>query len=261
MMHLERVWAIVLRHLLLTFRSLDRIFNVFYWPLLNIVLWGITSVWLQQQAKESHIIAMILTGLILWQIVFRVNLETAKSLFEEIINQNLVNLFSTPLTLREWIAAIMILGIINMVLVMLCGIAAIWFLYGVNIFSLGWTLIPFMLLLLLSGWCIGFFICGLLIYWGMKAQDFIYTIGWLFAPFSAVYYPLAVLPGWVQSIARMLPMTYVFEGMRQVLKTGTISVSYLFLSFSLNILYLAGALYFFKHMFEKSKQKGLARLE
>ncbi len=261
MINFQHVWAIVIRHWRLTFRGFDRIFNVFYWPLLNIVIWGITSVWLQQQAKQPHIVAMILTGLIFWQIVFRVNLETAKSLFEELINQNLVNLFATPLTLYEWIVAIMLLGIINMILVMMCGITAVWFLYNFNMLVLGWSIIPFMLSLLISGWFIGFFICGLLIYWGVKAQDFIYTIGWTFAPFSAIYYPLEVLPQWVQYISRLLPMTYVFESMRYMLKNGTIPLSQLSLSYGLNVLYLIGSLLFFKRMFEKSKEKGLARLE
>ena len=77
-MKLHRIMAIVRRHFLLTFRRLDRILNVLYWPFLNIVLWGITSVWMQQSGGQPNLVAMILTGLILWQIVFRVNLEIAK---------------------------------------------------------------------------------------------------------------------------------------------------------------------------------------
>jgi ABC-2 type transport system permease protein len=260
-MHAHRVYAIVMRHLFLTFRNFDRILNIFYWPLLNIVLWGITSIWLQQQSNNPHIVAMVLTGLIFWQIVFRVNLETAKSLFEEILNHNLVNLFSTPLTLSEWIGAIMILGIINMVLIMVCCMVIVWLFYNLNLLVLGWVIMPFMVLLLLSGWAIGFFICSLLIYWGIKAQDFIYSIGWIFAPFSAIYYPLEVLPTGVQSIARLLPTTYVFESIRQVLLTHTINYKFLLISLSLNVVYLIASLLFFRHTFEKSRQLGLERLE
>jgi ABC-2 type transport system permease protein len=257
----HRVFAIVKRHYLLTFRRLDRIINVLYWPFLNIVLWGITSVWLQKQSGNPHIVTMILTGLILWQIVFRVNLETAKGLFEELLNHNVVNLFSTPLTLAEWIVGMMLMGIINMVLVLFCCTVAAWLLYGINIFVLGWSLIPFIISLLISGWFIGFLICALLIYWGLKAQDFVFTVGWIFSPFSAIYYPLDVLPAAVQTIGRCLPMTYIFEAMRQKLQTGTYPSHFLVVSFSLNIVYLLLSLLFFQYMFEKSKKKGLARLE
>ena len=257
----HRINAIVRRHFMLTFRRADRILNVLYWPFLNIVLWGITSMWMQQQSNNANIITMILTGLILWQIVFRVNLETAKGLFEELLSHNVVNLFSTPLTLTEWIVSMMILGIINMLLVLACCSIAVWFLYGITIFKLGWSLIPFMLSLLISGWFIGFFICGLLIYWGLKAQDFVFTVGWVFSPFCAIYYPLSVLPQWLQVIGKCLPMTYVFEAMREVLQTGQFNYNYINISFVLNFFYLALSLIFFWYMFEKSKERGLARLE
>ncbi len=259
-MKLHRILAVVRRHFLLTFRRLDRILNVLYWPFLNIILWGITSVWMQQQSNQP-IVMMVLTGLILWQIVFRVNLEIAKGLFEELLHHNVVNLFSSPITFAEWVAGMMIMGVINMFLVFACCIIAVWFLYQINIFILGWHLIPYMLSLLISGWFIGFFICGLLIYWGLKAQDFVFTVGWVFSPFSAIYYPLDILPPYVQSIGKCLPMTYVFESMRGILTNTSVPAYYLPLSFGLNILYLSFALIFFKYLFEKSKEKGLARLE
>ena len=36
----------------------------------------------------------------------------------------------------------------------------------------------------------------------------------LFLPLCAVFYPVAVLPSWLQCVAWTLPPTYVFEGMR-----------------------------------------------
>lgn len=260
-MKLHRIRAIVRRHFMLTFRRADRIINVLYWPFLNIVLWGITSMWMQQQSQNTNLITMVLTGLILWQIVFRVNLETAKGLFEELLSHNVVNLFSTPLTLGEWIVGMMALGVINMFLVLACCSIAVWLLYGINILVLGWSLLAFMLSLLIAGWFIGFFICGLLIYWGLKAQDFVFTVGWIFSPFSAIYYPLSILPSWLQTIGKCLPMTYVFEAMRGVLTTGQYDRSYLIKSFALDALYLTLSLLFFLYMFEKSKEKGLSRLE
>ncbi len=260
-MRLHRIMAIVRRHFLLSFRTFNRLFSVLYWPFVNIVIWGITSVWIQSLSQEPHIAATILTGLVLWQIVFRVNLETAKGLYEELLHHNVVNLFSTPLTWFEWVAAMMIMGVINMFLVIICSATAVWLLYDISVLDLGWSLIPFMFSLLISGWFIGFFVCGLLIYWGLKATDFIYTTGYLFLPFSAIFYPLTALPPGIQAISRCLPTTAIFEAMRQLLKTGTYSTQYLITSFALNILYLGLSLVFFKYMFEQSRIKGLGRLE
>ncbi len=256
-----RILAMVRRHFLLSFRRYNRLFSVVYWPFVNIVIWGITSVWIQSISDDPHIATSILTGLVLWQIVFRVNLETAKGLYEELLHQNIVNLFSTPLTWFEWVAAMMIMGIINMILVFSVSATAVYLLYGINLLALGKHLLLFMGLLLLSGWFIGFLICGLLVYWGLKAQDFIYSIGYVFAPFSAIFYPLSALPTGAQLISKWLPTTYVFEAMRSLLQTGSYNPSLLVTSILLNVLYLTAALVFFKVQFERSRVQGLGRLE
>ncbi len=256
-----RILAILRRHALLSIKGFDRAFNLAYWPFINIVIWGITSVWIQALSDDPYIASTILTGLVLWQVVFRVNLETAKGLYEELIQHNIVNLFSTPLSWSEWVAAIMIMGIINMFLVTIVSSSAVYLLYGINLLTLGKHLLLFMGLLLMSGWLIGFLICGFLIFWGLKVQDFIYSIGYIFAPFSAIYYPLAALPQLAQTIGKWLPTTYVFEAMRALLKTGSYDQQLIISSFALNIIYLAATLLFFKLQFERSKIQGLGRLE
>ena len=129
------------------------------------------------------------------------------------------------------------------------------FLYGINHpSSLGWSLIPFYALILIAGWFIGFFICGLLINWGLKAQDFVFTVGWIFAPFCAIYYPLEILPTGYKPSAKHYPMTYVFEAMRHRLQTGTLLSKPMLMSFALNAFYFTLCLLFFRWMFELSKK-------
>jgi ABC-2 type transport system permease protein len=81
------------------------------------------------------------------------------------------------------------------------------------------------------------------------------------APFSAVYYPVDVLPPWAQAISSALPMTYVFEGMRKVLRGAPMPLHELLVSFGLNILYLSLTILFFGWMFERSRDRGLGRLD
>jgi ABC-2 type transport system permease protein len=69
------------------------------------------------------------------------------------------------------------------------------------------------------------------------------------------------LPGWARAVAAALPMTYVFEGMRQILRGGPLPYAALWISLGLNALYLALSIAFFGWMFERSRAKGLGRLE
>ena len=257
-----RVQAIVIRHMYLFLKSLDKLSDMIYWPVLDIVLWGLTSSWIQQsQNSVPHLVLMILTGLVFWQVVWRANYEISVNLLEELWNQNVVNLFSTPLMVLEWVAGVMIVGGIKLFGTVLVGAGAVWLLYSVNIFTIGWSILPFFALLMMSGWFMGFLASSLIVYWGHRIQTIAWTMGFLFAPFSAVYYPLEVLPQWVQVVGHALPTTYVFEGMRILISGGSMPVDMLLKSLALNILYLSLAIRFFVFMFEKSRQKGLARIE
>lgn len=252
----------IVRHLYSYRRNIDRMTDSFYWPLMDIFIWGLTSSWIQKsQTGVPHVVAMLLTALVFWQIIWRGNYEISVNLLDEFWNQNLVNLFSTPLTLSEWIASAIILSIIKMCITITVCVTAVYFFYATNIFTLGWYLIPFVISLLMSGWIMGFLGSSVIIYWGQKVQTVAWTMGFLFAPFSAVYYPLSQLPPWVQRISLWLPTTYIFEGMRTVLATGTLDTSVLTKSLILNVVYLIGAIVLFRYMFEKSRKKGLARLE
>ncbi|HZZ98540.1 MAG TPA: ABC transporter permease [Candidatus Saccharimonadia bacterium] len=260
-MNVHNVWTIVLRHMFVFRRNLDRLTDSLYWPVMDIVLWGLTSKWETTNSTAKNLTLIVLTGLVFWQIVWRANYEISVNLLEEFWNQNLVNLFSTPLTLGEWMAGMILVSIFKMILTVIVGIGFVWLFYSLNIFSVGWMFLPFMVSLMMSGWFMGFLGASIIIYWGQKVQTIAWTTGFLFAPFSAVYYPLSVLPGWIQRIGLALPMTYVFEGMRSILTTGTMPIDMLFKSFALNILYLILAMLLFSFMFEKSRAKGFSRLE
>ena len=255
------VKAFTLRNLSLTFKTIDRSLNLFYWPLLNIIVWGMTSVWVQQASNLNNFLATFLTVLIFWQITLRSGIDIAKNLLDEIITKNLINIFITPIDEDEWILSVILSSVISStILIAFSGLMA-WLIYSINIFHIGVWFLPFILVLMVSGWALGLFLCGLTIWLGRRGTDLIFTLGWLIAPFSAVYAPLNILPKIVQKVAIYLPMTYVFENIRFLLKSQSIVYSYLIFSILGSIFYFFISLLFFKFMFKRAKMKGLASLE
>lgn len=259
-MNTMRIYAVVKRHMLLTFRSFDRLSNIIYWPLISIVTWGIAGLWMEGKSQSMEAVAALLIGVSFWQVVVRVHVETAKGVLEELFSQNLVNLFATPITFFEWVVAILILGLINMFAVLASTALMVYLLFGLNIFMIGWMAVPLAISFLISGWVTGLFMSGLFIYWGMSVFEVLFMLVWAFAPFCAIYYPVSILPAWVQSVSKFLPMTYAFESMRAVIFAGPNIINNLLMSFGLNFIYFILMLFFFKYMFEKSKKRGLARL-
>jgi ABC-2 type transport system permease protein len=260
-MSFRRIWSVFLRYFY-TFFKLDQMSELFYWPAIDIVIWGMTTLWIQQQGGGvPHIALAVLTAIVFWDIVWRGNYEVSLNMLLEFYNRNLVNLFSTPLKIGEWICGVMMVGLFKISVSLAFGSVLVYILYALNVYTIGWLFLPYALCLVLSGWVIGFMTCGLIVYYGQRFQALAWISAYFFTPFSAVYYPVYALPEWGQAIAWCLPTTYIFEGMRQVLYTNSFSMSLFGTAVALSLLYLFFAILFFWWMFEKSREKGLARLE
>jgi ABC-2 type transport system permease protein len=243
------------------FAKMDHVTDQFFWPAMDILLWGMTSVWIQTSDVHFPLALAILSGLVFWQLIWRSNYEVSVNLLQEFWSRNLVNLFSSPLKIREWIFSLMLVGAAKTLVSLAFGTALVWIIYTLNIFSIGWAFLPYYVSLIISGWFLGFLSAGIIVYFGQRFQMLAWMTAYFFMPFSAVLYPLEVLPEWAQIISRCLPMTYIFEGMRQVLFQHSFSWNMFWISIGLNFLYLAICLIFFLYMFEKSRDKGLSRLE
>ena len=260
-MNFYAIFGVFLRYFYVMRKGLHQLCDLLYWPLVDILLWGLASVWMQKESQEHQLPLLLMTALIFWHITWRGSTDISVSLLQEFWHRNLINLFSTPLKISEWIAGMLLLCICKLAVMIVFGSVMVYILYSLNVFAIGWTFLPFAASLLIFGWTIGFFSSSLIIYWGHKVEMLAWMTPYLFAPFSAVFYPVAVLPGWAQSIAYCLPTTYIFEGMRSILTAGEFPFHFFWISIALNLLFLSAALYTFVIMYKKSLDKGLARLE
>ncbi len=260
MINFNRVWAMVYRYTLDLIRRYDRLTDMFYWPFLDLVIWGLTGLYFVQNSTNPNTLTIMITGLVFWLVIWRAQYEITVNLLTEIWDRNLVNIFASPLTIWEWIMALMICGFTRTIVsVVFSGLVA-FILYKYDVFIYGIWLIPIILSLTLTGWTAGFFVAGFLIKYGQRIQTLAWTGVAMLAPFTAPYFPVTILPIWAQKIALFMPASYIFEGMRELLKNGTFPMDKLLISFVLNIVYLIISIIFFIFMFNRSKKLGLGRL-
>lgn len=258
-MKLHRVRALFLRHMYLYRRSLPRLMEIFYWPFLDLLVWGFVSLYLARMGGEGlpNFVAFFLGALILWDILFRSQQGISVSFLEDVWSRNLLNLFVSPLRPIEYILSLMLVSAVKIVLVgvVLAGLA--WIFYSFNVFIIGVSLIPFILSLVALGWAIGIVTTSLILRFGQQAEVLAWGIAFLFQPVSAVFYPVSVLPPFLQAIARGVPSAHVFEGMRAVLSDGVFPLERLAGAFGLNVIYLVVSFIFFYRVFRTVRRKGL----
>ncbi len=260
-MKLHRIYAIILKSFFSFRHSLDRLSDVFYWPIIDLILWGLTSTYFMKYATNiPQIVLLMLSGALLWIITWRGQSEITIGILDDLWNKNLINLFASPLKFSEWIVALVTIGIIKALISFSFAIFVAYLLYAVNIIPYAFYFVPFALLLIMTGWSIGFFIAALILRFGTRIQSLAWTVPWIVSPFSAIYYPVAILPDWAQKISSLIPTSYIFEGMREVINTGKIDPMKVLISLLLNIIYLMLSIYFLKSSFNKIMKKGLNSL-
>ena len=220
-MNLTRIYAVFLRQIFLLKKSPSRLTGIFYWPIIDIFLWGVFSTYLTQSSgNKVNLLTIILGALILWNFLVRVQHGITTSFLEDVWSRNFINFFASPLSLNEYIAGLMATSVLTCIISMVSLVAFAWLLFSYNVFTLGFMLIPFVAILFFSGWAFGILVTAIILRYGPSIEILAWSLSALLSPLSGVFYPVSALPFYLQPIAKILPPTYVFEGMRKVMQTG-----------------------------------------
>ncbi len=254
----RRIRAMVLRYVYLYRGSWPRILEMAYWPTLQMIMWGFLTIFLA--SKSGFFVqaaGVLIAAVLLWDVLFRASLGVSLSFLEEMWSRNLGHLFVSPLRPGEFVAALTLMSAIRVLIgVIPAALLAIW-LYAYSIFDMGLPLIAFFANLQVMGWSFGLVVCGLLMRYGLGAESIAWFAIFAVAPFSAIYYPLSVMPDWLQWIAGILPSTHVFEGMRAVLVDETFRTDLLVNAVALNAAYLTVSVLVFLRFFRSARERGL----
>ena len=237
-----RVGALLMRHFYLWRGSWTRLFDLVYWPLLQVMVWGFMT--------------QFLAGKSSWVAQAGGQFGMTLSMLEEMWSRNFANLFVSPLRPWEFATALMSLSIIRSLIGVVPAALLAIPLFGYSIFSLGLPLLAFWTLLLVFGWGVGLALCGLLVRFGLAAESYAWASIFVLAPFSGVYYPISTLPGWLLPLAWSLPTTYIFEGMRGVMIDGTLDWRLLGGALLLDVVYIALGYAVFLWAFRRARERG-----
>lgn len=254
---LQRIYGMVLRHVYLWRRSWVRVLETAYWPTMNMVLWGFIAKYLAANSSLlAQVPALLISGMLLWEVLFRGQLAFALAFLEELYSRNLGHLFVSPLRPLELISSMLVVSLLRTCVGVGAAAALAIVLYAASIFDLGLPLVAFFANLLVSGWAVGLMVAALVLRYGLAAENLAWGTIFVIAPISGIYYPISVLPGWLQSVAWCLPTSYVFEGMRGVLLEAVFKWELFLGAVALNAFYVALGVGIFFAAFRGARQRG-----
>jgi ABC-2 type transport system permease protein len=252
-----RVGAMVLRYLYLLRSSWSRVLELIYWPAVQLLVWGFLQFYIAQNSGFFARAGGVFIGAVMmWDILFRGQLGFSISFLEEMWSRNLANLMISPLRPIEFVMALMVMSIVRLAIGMVpVSLIAIAF-FGFNIYGLGLALAAFFMNLMLTSWSVGLVVSGLVMRNGMGAESLAWTMMFLIMPVICVYYPVSVLPDWLQWLAWALPPTYVFEGMRALILEQQFRADLMIGAFALNAVYFAIAVATFLALLRSARRIG-----
>lgn len=257
-MERRRIGAVVLRQFYLLRGSPARILPLFAWVAIDIVLWGFITRFLNTvTAGGPNFVPLFLGAVLLWDFFTRVMQGVTTAFFEDVWSRNFLNIFATPLTVGEYVGGLVATSIATSVIGLAVMLALASAAFGLSFLVYGIAFVPFLLVLFLFGIALGIVASAVVLRFGPAAEWLIWPVPALISPFAGVFYPIATLPAWMQGFALLLPPSYVFEGMREIIAGRSFSAPALLWSALLAVAYNLLAAWFFTRVYRHAVRSGL----
>lgn len=214
-MNVNRIFAVVLRQYYLMRGNFPRFLTLFVWVVVDIILWGFMTRYLNGVAGAAYnFIPAILGAVLLWDFLVRVMQGVSMAFMEDSWSRNFLNVFASPLSIGEYVAGLVLSSIgtslVGLAIMILLATAV----FGLSLFAYGVMVLPFLFILFLTGIALGICATAMMLRFGPASEWLIWPIPAILSPFVGVFYPQSVLPPWMQMVGHALPPSYVFESIR-----------------------------------------------
>jgi ABC-2 type transport system permease protein len=254
-MSLSRIKAILLQEFFIQ-KDLTVFMDLPFFSIVTIILFGFMSTFLGKIAGSlaAH---YFLVGALLWDVIRINQYSTSVEPLWNIWSRNLCNVFITPISLREYFLAQMVSGMIKVVIMLMLEALIVALAFNFNILSLGiLNLILLLINLLIFSWSFGMIILGIIFRYGIRLQAIAWGLIAIIQPLSAAFFPLSILPKYLQAIAYLFPTTFIFEAARANISNISTNWSLIGMATGENIIYLVISVWFLNLMFNNSRRRG-----
>ena len=256
-MNLNKIFALSLRHVYLIKGSFPRILDLIYWPTIQIFLWGFISKFFTLNSSYfENTVGIILSAAILYDFLFRSSISYNMMFLEEIWSRNFTNLFIAPIKISEIIAALTLTAILRTLIGLVPAALLAIPLFGVSIFKIGVPLIFLLITLYIFGVTLGLLVTSGLVRFGPSFENIAWASLFFLAPLGCIYYPIEILPNWLQTIAKLLPLVHIFEEMRNVLIHDIVNYYQILKAIIISFIYFVFGIIIFYLSYEGAKNRG-----
>lgn len=257
-MNLYRVRTVIRRHVYVLWRAPHRWFDIVFWPLMDVILWGSLGTYVGSAGTDAQASApYLIAGIIMFHILFQSQIAVATGFMEETWSRNLLNVLTTPVTEVEYVVGTAVFGFAKVALALTTLSVTAFAFFGFGLSEIGWSIVPIAGILTIVGWGVGIANIGLVLRFGQGAEILTWGSNFILMALSGVFNPIESLPGPLQPIARLLPSTHAFNALRDVLAGEPLPAGEIVAGFIGSVVFLAAGIAFTARMTRTFRRRGL----
>ena len=250
-----KVSAFFLRSWRMTYRNAFTIFEIVFWPIVNLLSVGLLTTFLQ---AEPGTVVFVLVGTFALSTVQVCQLDVAYAALFDMWSRSIKHQLVAPIRPWHLLLGSWLMGLMRGTLVFMLQAAVSHWMFGVNVLAHG--VAPALALLaglLLSAGGIGLLVCTLLMLFGLRAEVSAWSGVSLILLLCGVYYPVSVLPAPLQVVAAAVPLTHFLEAFRAQLGYAPVFKEPLVRGYVLAAVYAAGGYALFAWAIQRARRTGM----
>ena len=254
-MNLRRMLALVERVARMQIKSTYRIVDLFYEPVMPLLMWGIFLLGAQGANREF---ANLMLGVqIIWNFSFIVQHGYNMITLEDLWNQSLKEIFTAPIALFDYLLSKIVVAVVRgfLALSLLLGASRLIFNYDA-VFGNPLGLMALLISAAAVSISVGTLIDGIIVWLGHEYSFLSWSTSHIVMMLSCPFYPIDVFPSVMHPLIMAMPYYWAFEGLKTLI-AGSISWHAVGMSFIMAFVYLGVGIPLFKVALNRAGKDGM----
>lgn len=254
-MNLRRIFAVMERDLKFLSRSKGRIFDTFYFPLVWVLIWGFFTIYLKEFMLESALVLLAVN--ILWNFTARTQMEVNLHIMEDRWTESIKQIFSSPLRSSEYLIGKMVFSLVLSIVPFILVLLLSYFMFDFGFFFQDFVVFGlFVSIIIITSFAISTVVASAITMLGNEYSFLSWTSIQMFILVSAPFFPVSIYPSFIQPISKLVPYTHVFESIRSMSQGVLPSATHLLIILGVSFVYLVLSFPLYAFSVNRSRKNG-----
>jgi ABC-2 type transport system permease protein len=250
-----KVSAFFLRSWRMTYRNVFTVFEILFWPVVNLLSVGLLTTFL---GASPATVVFVLVGTFALSTVQVCQLDVAYAVMFDMWSKSVKHQLVAPIRPWHMVLGAWLMGLVRGTAVFALQAALSRWIFGVDVLAHGPGPAGALLGgLLLSAAGVGLVVSTLLMLFGLRAEVSAWSGVSLVLLLCGVYYPVSILPAPIQAVAAGVPFTHLLEAFRAHLGYAPVFGAPLARGYVLAAAYVAGGYVLFAWAIQRARRTGM----